>query len=63
MAKLIHRTQEWEVKAGITIRDVILKTGLNPEAVLAVRDGQLINNDTKVQDSDIIRLIDVVSGG
>ena len=63
MAKLIHRTQEWEVKAGITIRDAILKTGLNPEAVLAVRNGQLINNDTKVQDSDIIKLIDVVSGG
>ena len=63
MAKLIHRTQEWEVKTGITIRDAILKTGLNPEAVLAVRNGQLINNDTKVQDSDIIKLIDVVSGG
>lgn len=63
MVKLIHRNQEWEVKAGMTIRDAILKAGLNPEAVLAVRDGQLINEDTKIQNGDVIKLIAVVSGG
>lgn len=63
MVKLIHRDQEWEVKAGMTVRHAILKVGLNPEAVLAVRDGQLINDDTKIQDGDIIKLIAVVSGG
>jgi sulfur carrier protein ThiS len=63
MVKLIHRHEEWEVKAGMTIRDAILKVGLNPEAVLAVRDGQLVSDDTRVQDSDVIKLIDVVSGG
>jgi sulfur carrier protein ThiS len=63
MVKLIHRQQEWEIKAGMTVRDAILKVGLNPEAVLAVRDGQLINEDTKIQDNDVIKLIGVVSGG
>ncbi len=63
MVRLIHRTQEWEVKAGMTIRDAVLKVGLNPESVLAVRHGQLINEDTKIQDGDVIKLIDVVSGG
>lgn len=63
MVKLIHRNQEWEVKAGMTIRDAILKAGLNPEAVLAVRDGQLINEDTRIQNGDVIKLIAVVSGG
>ncbi len=63
MVKLIHRNQEWEVKAGMTVRDAILKVGLNPEAVLAVRDGQLINEDTKIQDGDVIKLVAVVSGG
>jgi sulfur carrier protein ThiS len=63
MVKLIHRKQEWEIKAGMTVRDAILKVGLNPEAVLAVRDGQLINEDTKIQDNDVVKLIGVVSGG
>jgi sulfur carrier protein ThiS len=63
VVKLIHRNQEWEVKAGMTIRDAILKAGLNPEAVLAVRDGQLINEDTRIQNGDVIKLIAVVSGG
>jgi sulfur carrier protein ThiS len=63
VVKLIHRNREWEVKAGMTVRDAILKVGLNPEAVLAVRDGQLINEDTKIQDGDTIKLVAVVSGG
>jgi sulfur carrier protein len=63
MVTLIHRNQEWQVKAGMTIRAAILKVGLNPEAVLAVRDGQLVNEDTKIQNGDLIKLIAVVSGG
>jgi sulfur carrier protein ThiS len=63
VVKLIHRNREWEVKAGMTVRDAILKAGLNPEAVLAVRDGRLINEDTKIQDGDTIKLVAVVSGG
>ncbi|MFZ5918479.1 MAG: MoaD/ThiS family protein [Chloroflexota bacterium] len=63
MVKLIHRQDEWEIVAGMTVRDAILKVGLNPEAVLAVRDGQIINEDTKIQDDDVVKLIAVVSGG
>jgi len=63
MIKLIHRKDEWEMREGMTIRDAILKVGLNPEAVLAVRDGQIINQDTKIQDGDTIKLLAVVSGG
>ena len=63
MVTLIHRNQEWQVKAGMTIRAAILKVGLNPESVLAVRDGQLVNEDTKIQNGDLIKLIAVVSGG
>jgi sulfur carrier protein ThiS len=63
MVKLIHRQEEWEVKAGMTVRDAMLKVGLNPESVLAVREGQLVNEDTKIRDGDVIKLIAVVSGG
>ncbi len=63
MVKLVYRQREWEVKAGMTVRDAILKTGLDPQAVLAVRDGKLINEATIVEEGDVIKLVAVVSGG
>jgi sulfur carrier protein ThiS len=47
----------------MTVRDAILKVGLDPEAVLALRDGLLINEETILADDDVIRLVAVVSGG
>ena len=61
--KLIYRDREWEVRPGMTVRDAILKVGLDPESVLAVRDGQLINEETIVREDDEIKLISVISGG
>lgn len=63
MVKVIFRDKEWEVRAGMTVRDAILKLGLDPEAVLAVRNGQLIHEATLTQDGDTIRLVAVISGG
>ncbi len=47
----------------MTVRDAILHVGLNPESVLAVRNGQLINEDTLLDDNDEIKLVAVISGG
>jgi sulfur carrier protein ThiS len=47
----------------MTVRSAILKLGLDPEAVLAVRDGQLINEATLTRDGDTIKLVAVISGG
>jgi sulfur carrier protein ThiS len=63
MVKVIHRDKTWEVKPGSTVRHVIENAGLNPESVLALRDGKLINEETLTQDGDTIKLIAVVSGG
>jgi sulfur carrier protein ThiS len=63
MVKVIFRDKEWELRAGMTVRDAILKLGLNPEAVLAVRDGKLINEATILRDGDTVKLIAVISGG
>ncbi len=38
MVKVMFRDKEWEVRAGMTVRDAILKVGLDPQAVLPVRD-------------------------
>ena len=63
MVTVIHRDKTWQVAAGSTIRHIVEKAGINPESVLAMKDGKLINDATLTQDGDTIRLIAVVSGG
>jgi len=71
MVKVMFRDKEWEVRAGMTVRDAILKAGLDPQAVLSVRDGVdsshvrsvLINEATIIRQGDVIRLVAVISGG
>lgn len=61
--KIKYRDKEYEVSAGMTVRDAIKKIGLQPEAVLAVSDGKLVTDDTLIQPGMKIKLVAVVSGG
>jgi sulfur carrier protein ThiS len=63
MVTVIYRNKTWEVPAGSTIRHIVEKAGINPETVLALREGKLINDATLTQEGDTIKLIAVVSGG
>jgi sulfur carrier protein ThiS len=63
MPKIVYRDREWQVPTNITVRDAIKKGGLNPEAVLATRNGKLIAEDVHLQADDIIKLVAVISGG
>jgi len=60
---LTYRDREFEVRAGIKLREAIEACGLSPESVLAVRDGELITEDTVLRKDDRIRLVAVISGG
>lgn len=62
--RITHRGQEWaDVRPGATLRDVLIKLGFDPETVLAIRDGQLINEETILGPNDVVKLISVISGG
>lgn len=63
MVTIIYRDKTWEVKSGSTVRHIIQQAGLNPESILAVRNGRLVNEATLTQDGDTIKLVAVVSGG
>ena len=63
MVTVIFRDKTWEVKPGSTVRHVIEKAGMNPESILALRNGKLIHDATLVEDGDTIKLVPVVSGG
>lgn len=62
-AKITYHKQEWEVNSGMTVRDAIVKVGLDPYAVLALRGKKLINDQTILEPGDEIRLVNVISGG
>jgi thiamine biosynthesis protein ThiS len=63
MIKLILRKQEYEVKAGMTLRHALEKININREAVIATRNGEVITDDEILRDGDVIKLVAVISGG
>jgi sulfur carrier protein len=60
---LILRDQEHKVKPGMALRDALRKIDVLPEAVLAVREGQMITDDEILNDGEVVKLIAVISGG
>jgi len=63
MVKLVYRSKEYLVPAGMTLRDALKKIGVSPEAVLAVLDGQLMTDDAILQEGTTVKLVAVISGG
>jgi sulfur carrier protein ThiS len=61
--RITYRDKAWELPGGMTARDTIKKVGLDPEAVLVVRNGELVTDDVILSDEDEVKLIAVVSGG
>lgn len=60
---MILRKHEYEIKHGMTIRNALQKLDLEPDSVLATRNGVLITDDEIVKENDIIKLVPVISGG
>jgi sulfur carrier protein ThiS len=63
MVQVIYRDKRWETRPGSTVRHIIESADLNPESILALRDGKLINEATLTEEGDVIKLVSVVSGG
>lgn len=61
--RLTLREQDYEVRAGMTVRDALRHVGLTPESVLATRQGELLTDDEILREGDEIRLVAVISGG
>jgi sulfur carrier protein ThiS len=63
MVKLILRTMEYEVKPGMTLLSALEKSNIIPESVIATRNGELILDDEILKDGEVIKLVQVISGG
>jgi sulfur carrier protein ThiS len=62
-AIIIMRDKEYETKHGMTVRKALQKLGIEPDSVLATRNGELITDDQIILENDVIKLIPVISGG
>jgi sulfur carrier protein len=62
-AKFILRKQEYEIKHGMTIRKALQKLDIEPDSVLATRNGELLTDDEIIKEGDEIKLVPVISGG
>ena len=63
MVKLILRAREYEVKPGMTLLSALEKINIIPESVIATRDGELILEDEILKDGQVVKLVQVISGG
>ncbi len=62
-ATIILRNKVHEVKHGMTIRKALQKLDIEPDSVLATRNGELITDDEIIKENDVIKLVPVISGG
>jgi sulfur carrier protein len=63
MVKLVLRSQQYEVRSGMTLLDALKKNNILTEGVICIRDGELITEDEILKDGDVIKLIEAISGG
>lgn len=55
--------QSFEVPAGAKVSDVLRKVGAHPDQVIVVRNEQPLPVDAPVNEGDVLRVVNVFSGG
>ncbi|HSG05966.1 MAG TPA: MoaD/ThiS family protein [Nitrospiria bacterium] len=55
--------RETEVSGAKTVRQLLRKLDLIPEAVLVIRNNELVTEDEKLREDDLIEIRSVISGG
>jgi sulfur carrier protein ThiS len=62
-ASIRLRNREYEVEGNISLGKVFKRLNLNNQAILAIRKGTLITEDEIINETDVIELVEVISGG
>jgi len=55
--------REYQVDSGQTLFQALYILGIEPESVLAIRDGEMMDSSEKINPHDEIRLVYVITGG
>lgn len=64
MEVLVEKTKEKkEMRFCGKVKELLKKLKINPETVIVVRNGELVNEEDFVSGKDIVRIMSVISGG
>lgn len=58
-----YREQIFELEASLALLEALERLGIEPETVLAIRDGEMISGEYVLAEGDEIRLVGVIAGG
>jgi len=57
------RNQTFEFAQAMTVRQLLEKIDMLPEAVVVVRDEEILTEDDVLRDPDVVEVVPVISGG
>jgi len=58
-----NKQQNLSINKEISMAELMREVGVNPSEVIAVRNGELVTEDTRVKAGDEIKFLAVISGG
>jgi sulfur carrier protein ThiS len=58
-----YREQIFELEASLALLEALERLGIDPETVLAIRDGEMISGEYVLAEGDEVRLVGVIAGG
>ena len=61
--KLIIREKVFKIEKRMSVKKAFHEIGISPESHLALRKGELLQEDAVLKDGDEITIIPVISGG
>ena len=63
IVKLRNPDREVVVTGARRVRDLLVEVGVHPDAVLVIRERELLTREDTVEDTDVIEVRPVISGG
>ncbi len=61
--RIVVYGKEWQFKESLTVREVMQRLGINPQAAVAIRDGEALRLDETIGRDDIVHFVDMIAGG
>lgn len=60
---VIYRNKDIQIRANITVLQMLKDLGYSPESHLVVRQGVLLNERDRLKEGDKVKIVPAISGG